>query len=80
MIANRSHFQSRVGLNSKTAMDKPAGSQKLKYLPRSGDSKIAISAQRKKPIQNNTARCHKEEVHLRMNSVALAIVTKNKGL
>jgi hypothetical protein len=58
-------------------MDKPDGSQKLKYLPRSGDRKIAISAQRKKPTPNNTTRCHKEEVHLRMNSVALAIITKS---
>jgi hypothetical protein len=61
-------------------MDKPAGSQKLKYLPLSGDRKTPTSAQIKKPAPNNTVRCHKEEVHLRMNSVALAIITKNKSL
>ena len=79
MIASRNHFQFRVGLSSKTAMDKPAGIQKLKYLPRSGDRKIPSSAQRKKPAPNNTTRCHKEEVHLRINSVVLAIVTKTKA-
>jgi hypothetical protein len=65
-----------VGLSSKTAMDKPAGIQKLKYLPRSGDRKIPSSAQRKKPAPNNTTRCHKEDVHLRMSSVARAMVTE----